>query len=162
MATNGFNSPLPKSYLKQKHMLDMQNKAVVHALLKELVMGHTQTAAKFLESDLEWWFHGPPQCQYMMSVLTGKSVHTDFRFKPRRIEVVGDYVIAEGWEEENAYWVHVWTLKDHAIIQLTEYFNTWLSVRNIRPSNGEVGMKAIPCGRANPRTLHTAPYQGFY
>ncbi|KAF5747658.1 wound-induced protein 1-like [Tripterygium wilfordii] len=161
MATNGLNSPVPKSYLKQKQMLDMQNKAVVDALYKGLVNGHTQTAAKFLASDLEWWFHGPRQCQHMMWVLTGKSVHTDFRFKPRRIEVVGDYVIAEGWEEKNAYWVHVWTLKDGIIVQLKEYFNTWLTVRKIRPKKSENGDESNTLWQSQPKNVTCSSLPGL-
>ncbi|OMO84911.1 Wound-induced protein, Wun1 [Corchorus capsularis] len=54
---------------------------------------------KVVASDLEWWFHGPPRCQHMMRMLTGESSHSEFRFEPRSIEVVGDCVIAEGGKE---------------------------------------------------------------
>ncbi|TQD94321.1 hypothetical protein C1H46_020135 [Malus baccata] len=69
----------------------------------------------------------------MMRVLTGKSSHTDFRFEPRSITEIGDgVIIAEGWEGAKAYWVHAWTLKDGLITQFREYFNTWLTVRDLK------------------------------
>ncbi|RYR61734.1 hypothetical protein Ahy_A04g018939 isoform A [Arachis hypogaea] len=64
--------------------------------------------SKLVASDLEWWFHGPPQCQHMMRLLTGEKPHNDgFRFEPRSVTAIGDCVIAEGWEGK-AYWVHAW------------------------------------------------------
>ncbi|CAN0927900.1 Wound-induced protein 1 [Linum grandiflorum] len=96
---------------------------------------------KVIGSDLEWWFHGPPGCDYMMRMLTGQSTSAAadsgrvlFRFEPRSIEVVGDQcVIAEGWEGEKVYWVHVWSVRDGVITQFREYFNTWLTVRDVTP-----------------------------
>ncbi|KAM2612578.1 hypothetical protein TB2_032538 [Malus domestica] len=111
----------------------MQNKAIVEALYKALAQGKTDTVGKLLASDLEWWFHGPPKSQHMMRVLTGKSSHTGFRFEPRSITEIGDgVIIAEGWEGAKAYWVHAWTLKDGLITQFREYFNTWLTVRDLK------------------------------
>ncbi|KAH6824725.1 hypothetical protein C2S53_009698 [Perilla frutescens var. hirtella] len=81
-------------------------------------------------SELEWWFHGPQKCDYMMRKLTGKSTAVDLKFEPRNMEAIDDVVIVEGWEGE-AYWVHVWTLKNGVITHLREYFNTWLTVTDV-------------------------------
>ncbi|XP_073147979.1 wound-induced protein 1 [Henckelia pumila] len=83
-------------------------------------------------SDLEWWFHGPQNCHHMMKMLTGKCSPSDFKFEPRSIDAIDDRVIVEGWEGAQVYWVHVWTLKDGLITQFREYFNTWLTVRDLR------------------------------
>ncbi|KAK9280502.1 hypothetical protein L1049_014194 [Liquidambar formosana] len=91
---------------------------------------------------------GPPHCQHMMRMLTGKSNHMEFKFKPRSITAVGDRVIVEGWEGLNAYWVHVWTLKDGMITQFREYFNTWLTVL-LRES--EVGDEDRRLWQSRPR-----------
>ncbi|KAF2305214.1 hypothetical protein GH714_003113 [Hevea brasiliensis] len=58
-----------------------QNKSIVDALYKALAQGHMDTVAKFLASGLEWWFHGPPQRQHMMRVLTGEDI------RPHRWEI---------------------------------------------------------------------------
>uniref|UniRef100_A0A5B6YJ35 Putative wound-induced protein 1 n=1 Tax=Davidia involucrata TaxID=16924 RepID=A0A5B6YJ35_DAVIN len=113
--------------------LEIENKATVDALYKALASGETKMVAGLLASDLEWWFHGPQNCQYMMRVLTGESGHGEFRFEPRSITDIDDgRVIAEGWEGAQVYWVHVWTLKDGLITQFREYFNTWLTVTELR------------------------------
>jgi hypothetical protein len=40
----------------------------------------------------------------------------EFAFEPRSITAIGDdCVIAEGWEGAQAYWVHVWSVKDNAV-----------------------------------------------
>ncbi|KAI3474396.1 hypothetical protein Pfo_029257 [Paulownia fortunei] len=71
-----------------------------------------------------------------MKMLTGKSSLSDFKFEPRSIDAIhDDCVIVEGWEGAQVYWVHVWTLKDGVITQFREYFNTWLTVRDLRPLN---------------------------
>lgn len=113
----------------------VRNKATVEALYKAL-LGKVQmgTVAKLVASDLEWWFHGPPECQHMMRMLTGETAHNKaggFRFEPRSATAIGEHVVTEGWEGK-AYWVHVWTLKNGMITQLREYFNTWLVVRDLR------------------------------
>lgn len=114
------------------------NKAIVDTLYKALAQGDTSTAVKLLAGDVEWWFHGPPRCHHMMRMLTGESSHAEFRFEPRSVEVVGDCVIAEGWEGAQVYWVHVWSLKDGLITQFREYFNTWLTVRDVKPPGCEI------------------------
>nr|KYP45493.1 hypothetical protein KK1_032967 [Cajanus cajan] len=88
----------------------MLNKATVESLYKALLgKGQMDTVANMLASDLEWWFHGPPQCQHMMRVLTGETAlnNKGFQFEPRTVTAFGDCVIAEGWEGK-AYWVHTW------------------------------------------------------
>ncbi|KAA8517489.1 hypothetical protein F0562_017782 [Nyssa sinensis] len=116
-----------------------ENKATVDALYKALASVEKEKVAGPLASDLEWWFHGPQNCQHMMRLLTGDSTHaTDqFKFEPRSITAIDDRVIAEGWEGAQAYWVHVWTLKDGLITQFREYFNTLLTVTELRPMNEE-------------------------
>ncbi|KAH7672551.1 Wound-induced protein Wun1-like protein [Dioscorea alata] len=111
------------------------NKNVIELLYTLITRGETEEATRLMASDLEWWFHGPPRRQHMMMLLTGQSgALTGFRFEPRRVVEVGEWVVAEG-EEEGAYWVHVWTVKDGVITQFREYFNTWLTVREV----GQVG-----------------------
>ncbi|KAL6987923.1 hypothetical protein U1Q18_013669 [Sarracenia purpurea var. burkii] len=111
---------------------ETQNMAVVNTLYKALANGETETVAGLLATDLEWWFHGPQNCQHMMRVLTGESAAAEFKFEPRSITAIdGGRVIAEGWEGAQAYWVHVWTLKDGLITQFREYFNTWLTVTEL-------------------------------
>ncbi|KAK4432232.1 hypothetical protein Salat_0985300 [Sesamum alatum] len=86
-----------------------------------------------IAEDLEWWFHGPQNCHHMMKMLTGKSSASDFKFEPRSMDRIDDRIIVEGWEGAQVYWVHVWTLKEGVITQFREYFNTWLTVRDLSP-----------------------------
>ncbi|KAL8517139.1 hypothetical protein ACS0TY_015379 [Phlomoides rotata] len=66
-------------------------------------------------------------------MLTGKSSPSDFKFRPRSSNSIDDEcVIVEGWEGDQVYWVHVWTLKDGVITMFREYFNTWLTVKDLR------------------------------
>lgn len=119
--------------------VEMKNKTTVEMLYKALLGegGTMEMVAKLLASDLEYWFHGPPKCQHMMRVLTGETDHKKgFRFEPRSVTAIGECVITEGWEGQ-AYWVHVWTLKNGLITQFREYFNTWLVVRDLRPPRWE-------------------------
>ena len=101
---------------------EKQNKATVEALYEALAQGQKETVAGLIGSDLEWWFHGPPRCQYMMRMLTGEAGPAGFRFEPRSITAIGgcSSVIVEGWEGAQAYWVHVWTLKGGVITQFRE------------------------------------------
>lgn len=132
---------------------EIQNKTIVHALYMALGGGDKETVAGLLAGDLEWWFHGPPQCQHMMRVLTGESAHTEFKFEPRSITAIDDRVIAEGWEGAQVYWVHVWTLKDGLITQFREYFNTWLTVRDLRPLGWEARHVSPTLWQSGPRDL---------
>ncbi|CAN4115951.1 unnamed protein product [Withania somnifera] len=113
-----------------------KNKAKMRNLYKALACtcGDTKKVTRLIADDLEWWFHGPQNCHYMMKLLTGElSNKNSFKFEPRSVDAIGDRVIAEGWEGAKAYWVHVWTLKDGVITQFREYFNTWLTVTELRP-----------------------------
>ena len=134
---------------------EQRNRATAETLYKSLATGRTHAVAKFLAPDLEWWFHGPPHCQYMMRVLTGDSSHGEFRFEPRSITAIGDsVVVAEGWEGAQVYWVHVWTLKDGLITQFREYFNTWLVVTDLRqPAWEEIRHDGLTVWRSQPRDL---------
>ncbi|KAF5747657.1 hypothetical protein HS088_TW05G00384 [Tripterygium wilfordii] len=133
---------------------EMQDKAIVDKLYKALSNVDTQTVTKLVATDLDYWFHGPPNCQHMMRLLTGDSGRTKFRFEPRSIEVVGEYVITEGWEGKNVYWVHVWSLKDGVITQFRDYFNTWLTVMTcINPHSWETGHESHNLWQSQPRDL---------
>ncbi|KAI3958123.1 hypothetical protein MKW98_020765 [Papaver atlanticum] len=74
-------------------------------------------------------------------LLTGESLDLEFKFEPRNITVIDDRVIVEGWEGNEAYWVHVWTVnvQDGLITQFREYFNTWITVRDLRMSKSVWG-----------------------
>ncbi|KAG5053951.1 hypothetical protein JHK85_006461 [Glycine max] len=119
-------------------------------------------ATNMLASDLEWWFHGPPQCQHMMRVLTGETTldNNGFRFEPRSITAIGDCVIAEGWEGK-AYWVHVWTVRNGLITQFREYFNTWLVVRDLRSQRWENKLDNMTLWQSQPRDLYRRSLPGL-
>ncbi|XP_030466040.1 senescence associated gene 20-like [Syzygium oleosum] len=143
MATNDIEPTSPESG---------KNKATVEALYAALALGDSDKVAKLLASDLEWWFHGPPGCQHMMRVLTGESDYSAFTFHPRSITAIGDdCVIAEGWEGAQAYWVHAWTLKNGLIMQFREYFNTWLTVREVSSPRWEVARTSHTLWQSQPR-----------
>ncbi|KAI3677705.1 hypothetical protein L6452_36971 [Arctium lappa] len=111
----------------------IHNQATVNALYKALAAGDTKIVAGLLATDLEWWFHGPQDCHHMMRMLTGEAPHTEFKFDPRSVTTIDDQiVIVEGYEGANVYWVHVWALKDGLITRFREYFNTWLTVKELR------------------------------
>ncbi|MCL7044945.1 hypothetical protein MKW94_022615 [Papaver nudicaule] len=112
----------------------------VEMLYNSLRNRDTETVSKLLAIDLEWWFHGPPNCKHMMRMLTGEALDLEFKFEPRNIAVIDDRVIVEGWEGSEAYWVHVWTVnvQDGLITQFREYFNTWITVRDMR-----IGSKSV-------------------
>ncbi|KAI3414489.1 uncharacterized protein J3R85_016238 [Psidium guajava] len=130
MAANDIESTMPESD---------KNKATVEALYAALALGDSTVMAKLLASDLEWWFHRPSRCHNMKKVPTGESDYAEFTFRPRSATAIGDdYVIAEGWEGLQAYWVHVWTLKNWLITRFREYFNTWLTVREVSLPRWEV------------------------
>nr|XP_010938273.1 wound-induced protein 1 [Elaeis guineensis] len=112
------------------------NKRLVESLYEALSRGDTEAVAGLMAEDLEWWFHGPRRCEHMRRVLTGEAGHGDhFRFVPRRVTEVGEggWVVAEGWEGDQAYWVHAWAVEDGVITRFREYFNTWVTVRELSP-----------------------------
>ncbi|XAR68746.1 hypothetical protein NMG60_11000104 [Bertholletia excelsa] len=123
-----------------------QNKAAVKALYEALARGKRDIVARLVAGDLEWWFHGPQNCQHMMRLLTG-SGEPEFQFEPRSVTAIDDRVIVEGWEGAQAYWVHVWTLKDGLITQFREYFNTWLTVTEL------IGHNSPTLWQSQPRDL---------
>ncbi|THG09328.1 wound-induced protein 1-like [Camellia sinensis] len=121
-----------KNAKTQSVLPENQNKMAVSMLYKALASGgDTYRVAGLLATDLEWWFHGPQNCQHMMRVLTNESARAVFKFEPRSISAIDDQVIVEGWEGAQAYWVHVWTLRDGLITQFREYFNTWLTMTEL-------------------------------
>ncbi|KAH7838357.1 hypothetical protein Vadar_025394 [Vaccinium darrowii] len=128
-----------------------RNRNTVKSLYKALARGNLDTVAQLLDQELEWWYHGPPNCHHMMLMLTGKSKHRDYKFRPRSITTVGELVIVEGWEEEimRAYWVHVWTVKDGKMTKFREYFNTWLTV--IVQVPGEDGKENVKKWQSEPQ-----------
>lgn len=148
--------------MEDHQKVEMQNKARVEVLYKALLgQGTMDNVAKLLASDLEWWFHGPPQCHHMMKVLTGETDHTKgFRFEPKQVTAIGDCVIAEGWEGK-AYWVHVWTLKNGLITQFREYFNTWLVVRDLRTPRREDSKDSMTLWESQPRDLYHRSLPGL-
>ncbi|KAK9290943.1 hypothetical protein L1049_009123 [Liquidambar formosana] len=155
MASNDVESPMPAEP-------ETGNKATVTALYEALARGDTETVSGLLAHDLEWWFHGPPQCQHMMRVFTGESAHSEFRFEPRSVTAIDDgRVIAEGWEGAKAYWVHVWTVKDGLVTQFREYFNTWLTVRDLRRLGWEAGHESPTLWQSGPRDLATRSLPGL-
>nr|GEV60903.1 hypothetical protein [Tanacetum cinerariifolium] len=128
------------------------NRATVNALYKSLEAGDTKIVSRLLASDLEWWFHGPQNCHHMMRMLTGEAPHTEFTFEPRSVTTIDDQiVIVEGYEGANVYWVHVWALKDGLITRFREYFNTWLTVKELR--DRPVGWTRSTVWRSQPRDL---------
>ncbi|KAI4324489.1 hypothetical protein MLD38_029976 [Melastoma candidum] len=131
----------------------MWNKLVVETLYESLALRDTETVEKLLAGDLEWWFHGPPGSQHMMRVLTGESDYSRFEFRPRRVTPIWGCVIAEGWEGDEAYWVHVWTVEDGTIVKFHEYFDTWLTVRDMRslPGWGRTGRARGTLWQSQPR-----------
>ncbi|KAJ9545148.1 hypothetical protein OSB04_024855 [Centaurea solstitialis] len=134
---------------------ETQNQATVEALYKALARGDTKTVAGSLAGDLEWWFHGPQNCHHMMRMLTGEAPHTEFKFEPRSITAIGgDMVVVEGYEGANVYWVHVWTLKDGLITRFREYFNTWLTVKELR-------VRRSTLWRSQPRDLFRRSLPGL-
>ncbi|OAY73392.1 Wound-induced protein 1 [Ananas comosus] len=111
------------------------NKKLVELLYDSLARGDTEAAAALLARDVDWWFHGPRRCQHMRRLLTGEAAD-EFRFVPRRITEVGEgaglgWVVAEGWEGEQAYWVHAWAVEGGVITRFREYFNTSVTVREV-------------------------------
>ncbi|XP_050212858.1 wound-induced protein 1 [Mercurialis annua] len=152
-----------QEFLKNTNEKEIKNKAIINAFYKELAQLRMRAVAKLLATDLEYWFHGPPHCQHMMRVLTGQAHRSEFRFEPRSVEVIGDCVIAEGWEGAQAYWVHVWTLKNGVITQFREYFNTWLTIEDISPEHRwEIGQGSThTLWQSHPRDLYNRSLPGL-
>lgn len=113
------------------------NIRVVRALYEALSIRDVETVQRLLDSDIEWWFHGPPSHQYMMRLLTGVDQNVKFQFVPLSIASLGSTVLVEGCDQNRQiFWVHAWTVSDHGIItQVREYFNTSLTVTRFGNSN---------------------------
>ncbi|KAJ4779200.1 Wound-induced protein 1 [Rhynchospora pubera] len=111
----------------------MENKNLVESLYESLAKGDTEKAAAFLAHDLDWRFHGPRMCQHMSRLLTGETGPTEFNFEPRQVVNLGEggWVVAEGWEGDHVYWVHVWAVENGVITRFREYFNTTVTVRAV-------------------------------
>ncbi|KAL1558646.1 wound-induced protein 1-like [Salvia divinorum] len=76
--------------------------SMVRCLYEALAAGNRRIS-HLIASDLEWWFHGPQNCHYMMKTLTGKFMPGDFKFEPRSIHVGDDdCVVVEGWDQDLA------------------------------------------------------------
>ncbi|XP_059064983.1 uncharacterized protein LOC131857014 [Cryptomeria japonica] len=114
-------------------ILEKQNEETIQQLYDALGSGDAETVQSILAPDLEWWFHGPAGCEYLMRLLTGLSDHTCLPFLPQTITGVGDKVFVEGRVNESLYWVHVWSVENGIATQLREYFNTSLTVTEFRP-----------------------------
>jgi ketosteroid isomerase-like protein len=109
---------------------------VVTALYKALSCNNFDEVQHLLPPDLEWWFHGPPNRQHLMRLLTGSSPSSpkdSFHFVPQSIFAFGSTVLVEGYDKEcSVSWVHAWTVADGIITQLREYVNTSLTVTRFR------------------------------
>ncbi|KAI3839020.1 hypothetical protein MKW92_039726 [Papaver armeniacum] len=86
-----------------------------------------------LAIDLEWWFHGPPNSQHMMRILERESLYLEFKFEPRNISVIDDRVIVEGWEGNEAYWVHSTSIHGLLYRDLRMSDSLW-EIKQIRPT----------------------------
>jgi ketosteroid isomerase-like protein len=105
---------------------------VVSALYKALSSKDFDEVQRLLAPDIEWWFHGPPNRQHLMRLLTGSSPSSpkdSFHFLPQSFFAFGSTVLAEGYDKESSVsWVHAWTVADGIVTQLREYLNTSLTV----------------------------------
>ncbi|GLJ38413.1 hypothetical protein SUGI_0782160 [Cryptomeria japonica] len=111
--------------------------SMVQQLYVALSCGDSGRVQGNLASEVDWWFHGPPCCQYLMRSLTGITHDhcSSFQFLPRSITVLGNKVVVEGWEGESCYWIHVWTVDNGIITEVREYFNTSLVVKEFKPTS---------------------------
>ncbi|MED6107863.1 hypothetical protein PIB30_018147 [Stylosanthes scabra] len=120
---------------------DSSNIRLVRALYDALSARDSHAVLKLVASDLEWWFHGPPSCQFLKRLLTGESSASSsdsFEFVPLSVVSFGSTVIAEGCDAARSVaWVHAWTVTDGIITQVREYFNTSLTVTKIGDSDSD-------------------------
>ncbi|GAA0160928.1 hypothetical protein LIER_17368 [Lithospermum erythrorhizon] len=101
--------------------------AIVRDLYRALASGNASQLKGLIASDLE--------CGGSMILTLGNSNEKAFKFEPRSIDLIDECVIVEGWEGEEVYWVHVWSVEDGMITQFREYFNTWLIVKDGKPQH---------------------------
>ena len=110
------------------------NERLVGTLYKALSSKGFDEVQRLLAPDLEWWFHGPPNHQHLMHLLTGSapsssSSSSAFVFVPQTIVAFGSTILVEGFDKERSVsWVHAWTVTDGIITQVREYFNTSVTV----------------------------------
>ncbi|KAK9998880.1 hypothetical protein SO802_018483 [Lithocarpus litseifolius] len=111
------------------------NERLVGTLYKALSSKDFDEVQRLLAPDLEWWFHGPPNHQHLMHLLTGSAPSSSspssssFVFVPQTIVAFGSTVLVEGFDKERSVsWVHAWTVTDGIITQVREYFNTSVTV----------------------------------
>ncbi|KAL1336742.1 hypothetical protein AAHE18_10G084300 [Arachis hypogaea] len=132
---------------------DSSNIKLVRALYDALSARDSHAVLKLVASDLEWWFHGPPSCQFLKLLLTGESSSSSasstaadsFKFVPQSVVSFGSTVIAEGCDTaRSVVWVHAWTVTDGIITQVREYFNTSLTVTKIGDSDSDSDSEIIP------------------
>ncbi|MED6134883.1 hypothetical protein PIB30_041136 [Stylosanthes scabra] len=119
---------------------DSSNVKLVRAFYDALSARDSHAVINLVDSDLEWWFHGPPSCQFLKRLLTGESSSAadSFDFAPFSLVSFGSTVIAEGCDAvRSVAWVHAWTVTDGIITQVREYFNTSLTVTKIGDSDSD-------------------------
>ncbi|KAG2672957.1 hypothetical protein I3843_13G058400 [Carya illinoinensis] len=107
-------------------------KKVVTALYSALISKDFDEVQRLLAPNVEWWFHGPPNHQHLMLLLTGSSPpnNTSFVFVPQpNIVAFGPIVLVEGYNKEHSIsWVHIWTVTEGILTQVREYSNTSVTV----------------------------------
>ncbi|XP_015944179.1 uncharacterized protein LOC107469313 [Arachis duranensis] len=123
---------------------DSSNIKLVRAFYDALSARDSHAVLNLVAPDLEWWFHGPPSCQFLKRLLTGESSSSastaagSFEFVPLSVVSFGSTVIAEGRDAvRSVAWVHAWTVTDGIITQVREYFNTSLTVTKIGDSDSD-------------------------
>ncbi|KAG6476929.1 hypothetical protein ZIOFF_066177 [Zingiber officinale] len=138
--------------------LEDRNKWRVLALYEALNGRDADRVQQLLAPDIEWWFHGPPEHQHMMRMLTGADDDTaaEFRFFPERVAAFGSTVVAEGTGPGAATsWVHAWTVSPDGIItQVREYFNTSVTVTRVAADSPP---KPSVSPKDSPRPTHCLP-----
>ncbi|KAL6341169.1 hypothetical protein AAG906_032285 [Vitis piasezkii] len=152
------HKPTPAGVSELAHTeaaLEESSKRVVGALYEALSTRDVETVHQLLAPDLEWWFHGPPNHQHLMRLLTGSSSSDDpFHFDPVSIVAFGSTVLVEGYEERRSVaWVHAWVVTDGIITQVREYFNTSVTVTRLSntdkaaegPSTSTTAARSVPC-----------------
>lgn len=123
--------------------MEDRNKWAVLTLYEALNARDVERVQQLLAPDIEWWFHGPPEHQHMMRMLTGADYEETtaaaaaFQFKPERVAAFGSTVVAEGsGPDADTAWVHAWTIAPDGIItQVREYFNTSLTITRVAASS---------------------------
>ncbi|CAM8961330.1 unnamed protein product [Rhodiola kirilowii] len=114
--------------------LESNSAQVVKALYDALSSKDIVQVHKLLAPHIDWWYHGPPNHQHLMRLLTGSSHRGDpYNFVPLSVTAFGSMVVVEGHDEDRSItWVHAWTVDDYGIIRnVREYLNTWVTVTRL-------------------------------